>query len=251
MLYQTLTVIAVIAIIAIAYYIVSLRNTTEIKKVFGKLVFPKYYYQLYTKEALNSFDQEDAEVVLYEAQDELSKLLSSSRCKTPFYYIDNSDNKISLGKLDLYLNLRRALDLLVPDRVSSTRIAQLEGFARQLNVMVSEKFITKAITDLQRNYLLVSIIQRYLTQEQLNNPEVVTNEYLTNAYLRRMERDINNRTKGRHNELNSICAKAVRDEHIPQLLDVVPTLELTTQAVDTPQTALNDLCLVILFRKWL
>lgn len=245
-----LLILAVVVIIGILYYRYRLSQQDAIQKFMGAYIFPKRHKAIFDPLVLKEYAQDiylnSTDTLLSVFRNQINRTITSKTLlkaiMTPGV-IPEVDSVGGLTKdLELNLDIQRAIQ--ISGSYDNYNVNDL--ILKELNIIASGALNSRAISRIERNWLLAKIIQEYNLERK--SEAYARNPILANSMIRRV--GLGMETK-KYSELQTTALKVSRDPKAIRLLAEAPGFGRGLQIDETIEGKLFDYQLAILFRNWL
>ena len=244
-------ILVVFVIAGILYYRYRLSLQDAIQKLMGAYIFPKRHTKIFDPLVLREYSQDtylnSTETLMSVFKNSISRTITSKTLLNAIMttgVIPEVDLHGNLTKdLELNLDLQRAIQLTGG---SNKDYSANDSLLKELNIIASKALNSRAISRIERNWLLAKIIQEYNLERK--SEEYARNPVLANSVIRRVGLSMDTKKCG---ELQMAALKICRDPAVVRLLAEGPSFDRGLQISETIEGKLFDYQLAVLFRNWL
>lgn len=243
-------ILVVFVIAGILYYRYRLSQQDAIQ-IMGAYIFPKRHTKIFDPLVLREYTHDiylnSTETLMSVFKNSISRTITSKTLLNAIMtmgVIPEVDPHGNLTKdLELNLDLQRAIQLTGG---SNKDYSANDSLLKELNIIASKALNSRAISRIERNWLLAKIIQEYNLERK--SEEYARNPVLANSVIRRVGLSIDTKKCG---ELQMAALKICRDPVVIRLLAESPSFDRGLQISETIEGKLFDYQLAVLFRNWL
>ena len=244
-------ILVVFVIAGILYYRYRLSLQDTIQRLMGAYIFPKRHTKIFDPLVLREYAQgtylNSTETLMSVFKNSISRTITSKTLLNAIMtmgVIPEVDPHGNLTKdLELNLDLQRAIQLTGG---SNKDYSANDSLLKELNIIASKALNSRAISRIERNWLLAKIIQEYNLERKSEG--YARNPVLANSVIRRVGLSMDTKKCG---ELQMAALKICRDPAVVRLLAESPSFDRGLQISETIEGKLFDYQLAVLFRNWL
>lgn len=244
-------ILVVFVIAGILYYRYRLSQQDAIQKFMGAYIFPKRHTKIFDPLVLREYTHDiylnSTETLMSVFKNSISRTITSKTLLNAIMtmgVIPEVDPHGNLTKdLELNLDLQRAIQLTGG---SNKDYSANDSLLKELNIIASKALNSRAISRIERNWLLAKIIQEYNLERKSEG--YARNPVLANSVIRRVGLSMDTKKCG---ELQMAALKICRDPAVVRLLAESPSFDRGLQISETIEGKLFDYQLAVLFRNWL
>ena len=217
----------------------------------GAYIFPKRHTKIFDPLVLREYTHDNylnsTETLMSVFKNSISRTITSKTLLNAIMtmgVIPEVDPHGNLTKdLELNLDLQRAIQLTGG---SNKDYSANDSLLKELNIIASKALNSRAISRIERNWLLAKIIQEYNLERKSEG--YARNPVLANSVIRRVGLSMDTKKCG---ELQMAALKICRDPAVVRLLAEGPSFDRGLQISETIEGKLFDYQLAVLFRNWL
>ena len=244
-------ILVVFVIAGILYYRYRLSLQDTIQRLMGAYIFPKRHTKIFDPLVLREYTHDNylnsTETLMRVFKNSISRTITSKTLLNAIMtmgVIPEVDPHGNLTKdLELNLDLQRAIQLTGG---SNKDYSANDSLLKELNIIASKALNSRAISRIERNWLLAKIIQEYNLERKSEG--YARNPVLANSVIRRVGLSMDTKKCG---ELQMAALKICRDPAVVRLLAESPSFDRGLQISETIEGKLFDYQLAVLFRNWL
>lgn len=244
-------ILVVFVIAGILYYRYRLSQQDAIQNFMGAYIFPKRHTKIFDPLVLREYTHDiylnSTETLMSVFKNSISRTITSKTLLNAIMtmgVIPEVDPHGNLTKdLELNLDLQRAIQLTGG---SNKDYSANDSLLKELNIIASKALNSRAISRIERNWLLAKIIQEYNLERKSEG--YARNPVLANSVIRRVGLSMDTKKCG---ELQMAALKICRDPAVVRLLAEGPSFDRGLQISETIEGKLFDYQLAVLFRNWL
>ena len=244
-------ILVVFVIAGILYYRYRLSQQDAVQMFMGAYIFPKRHTKIFDPLVLREYTHDiylnSTETLMSVFKNSISRTITSKTLLNAIMtmgVIPEVDPHGNLTKdLELNLDLQRAIQLTGG---SNKDYSANDSLLKELNIIASKALNSRAISRIERNWLLAKIIQEYNLERKSEG--YARNPVLANSVIRRVGLSMDTKKCG---ELQMAALKICRDPAVVRLLAESPSFDRGLQISETIEGKLFDYQLAVLFRNWL